>query len=141
MKDHEQLVDMMRTAIVSGMGDHGGSYGNDWIDDAVQDDIQMERRDGWYSHRASAQDWRQKMPFQGDSLDSPPLAWVLFWQGEYSNLIGNCIPEALRRWGYVMWDAARLNSRAEAQIKYEWDQSYDESDPREEDYHPSVTDG
>lgn len=123
------------------MGKHCGSYGNDWIDDAVQDDIQMERRDGWYSHHDSAQDWRQKMPFQGDSLDSPPLAWVLFWQGEYSNLIGNCIPEALRRWGFVIWDAARLDSRAEAHIKYEWYELYDGSDPRAEDYHPSVTDG
>lgn len=131
---------MTRSAIISGMGEHRGYYGNDWIDDAVEELVQMERRERWYSHCDSAQDLRQKMIFDGDRLDSPPLAWVLFWQGEYSNLIGNRVPEALRRWGFVMWDAARLNSRAEARIGYEWWQSYGGSDPREENYDPSVID-
>ncbi|ROV92313.1 hypothetical protein VSDG_07262 [Cytospora chrysosperma] len=139
-KDHEQLVMMTRSAIISGMGEHRGYYGNDWIDDAVEELVQMERRERWYSHCDSAQDLRQKMIFDGDRLDSPPLAWVLFWQGEYSNLIGNRVPEALRRWGFVMWDAARLNSRAEARIGYEWWQSYGGSDPREQNYDPSVID-
>ncbi|ROW02476.1 hypothetical protein VMCG_06081 [Cytospora schulzeri] len=138
MKDHEQLVMMMRSAIVSGMGEHRGSYGNDWIDDTVEELVQLERRGGWYSQRDSAQDFRKKMPFNGDRLDSPPLAWVLFWQGEYSNLIGNFIPEALRRWGFVMWDAARLNSRAKARIDYEWWELYGGTDPRRGNYDPSV---
>lgn len=127
---------MMRTAIVSGMGVHAGDWGNDWIDDAVQDLVQRERREGWYSHRDAAQDWRQKMPFDGDKLDSPPLGWVLLCQGEYSNLVDS-IPHELCRCGIVMWDAARMNSRVEARIDYlifGWD-------PRADDYHPSVIEG
>lgn len=77
------------------------------------------------------------MPFEGDRLDLPSPAWVQFWHGEYSNLTGNLIPEELRRWGFVMWDAARLNSRAEARIDYH---TYCGWDPREENYHPSVID-
>lgn len=136
-KDHEQLVSMTRAAVLLGMDERDGSYQNDWIDDAVREDIQDERRERWFSHRDSAQDWRQKMPFDGDRLDSPSLAWVQLWQGEYSNLTGDYIPEELRRWGFVMWDAARLNSRAEARIDYH---TFCGWDPREEYYHPSVID-
>jgi hypothetical protein len=53
------------------------------------------------------------MPFRGDGdFDEqgprPPLAWTLLWRGKYSNLISSHIPRAVRLWGYVMWDAARL---------------------------------
>ncbi|KAK7708658.1 hypothetical protein SLS63_013464 [Diaporthe eres] len=136
-KDHEQLVIMTRAAVLLGMGEHDAYYENGWIDDAVREDIQEARRERWYSHRDSAQDWRQKTPFDGDRLDSPPAAWVQFWHGEYSNLAGDHIPEELRRWGFVMWDAGRLNSRAEARIDY---YAYFGWDPREEFYHPSVID-
>ncbi|KAI7775674.1 hypothetical protein LA080_006457 [Diaporthe eres] len=75
-KDHEQLVIMTRAAVLSGMGEHDACYENGWIDDVVREDIREERRERSYSHRDSAQDWRQKMPFDGDKLDSPPAAWV-----------------------------------------------------------------
>lgn len=136
-KDHEQLVMMTRAAVLQGMDDRYDSYGIDWIDDALEGFVQDERRERWYSHRDSAQDWRQKTPFEGDSLESPPLGWVQLWHCEYSNLTGNYISEELRRWGFVMWDAARLNSRAEARIDYH---TYCGRDPREEYYHPSVID-
>lgn len=129
---HEQLVEMVRVAIVSGIGDA-------WIENAIQGLVQMERREKWYSQRDSAQDFRQKLPFDGDRLDSPTLAWVIYWRGEYSNLIGIYVPEALRRWGFVMWDAARLNSRAEARIDYWWWARWGKFDPREDDYDSSVT--
>ncbi|KAJ0106860.1 hypothetical protein J7T55_014936 [Diaporthe amygdali] len=131
-KGHEQLVEMMRVAIVSGIGDA-------WIENAVQELVQMERREKWYSKRDSAQDFRQEMPFDGDRLDSPTLAWVMYWRGEYSNLTGIYVPEALRRWGFVMWDAARLNSRAEARIDYWWWARWGKFDPREDDYDSSFT--
>ncbi|KAG8156539.1 hypothetical protein KVR01_013643 [Diaporthe batatas] len=44
------------------------------------------------------------------SINAPPLAWVLMWDGKYCNLYGEYIPDELRRWGYVMWDERRWNS-------------------------------
>lgn len=32
----------------------------------------------------------------------------MIWGGTYSNLFGDYIPDALCQWGWVMWDAARL---------------------------------
>ncbi len=56
---------------------------------------------------------KDPLPFEGDRDSdgdgpSPPLAWTLMWQGIYSNRYGYYVPEAMRRWGYVVWDAARL---------------------------------
>ena len=118
-EDHEELVDRIRTAILSGVDSAHVCYvDSDWIEDVVTDLAQIEKRELWYSQQHSAQDFRQRMPFKGDKLDSPPLAWVLFWQGEYSNLIGDYIHPELRRWGYVMWDAARLGPRRKGRIGY-----------------------
>jgi hypothetical protein len=78
------------------------------------------------------------MRFEQDDLLSPPLAWVNFWNGRYSNQIGDYIPQALHRWGYVMWDAERLkDSGAMEYIELEWQCKYgirgspEEDDPRE----------
>lgn len=78
------------------------------------------------------------MPFEQDKLSSPPIAWVRFWNGTYSNLIGTYLPDVLRRWGYVMWDASRLeNSGAMEYIELEYRGLYgrrgtsEEEDPRE----------
>ncbi|KAI3395931.1 hypothetical protein diail_642 [Diaporthe ilicicola] len=134
-EDHEQLANIMRAAIVSGSsGEHGGVDGEDWIDDSVWDYNQDSRRDQYPSDRDSAQDSRQAMLFDGDSLKSPPLGWVLFWMSEYSNLFGSHIPEGLRRWGFVIWDAGRLDSTAKDAIEREWDSMYGMTDPREDDY-------
>lgn len=136
-KGQDKLAEMTRAAIVSGMGEHRGLEGNDWIDDAVLDGMtQGDRRELWPTQYDAAQNSRQKTPFDGDSLAFPPLAWVLFWQGEYSSLFGPIyVPETLRRWGFVMWDAARLDANAKAAIEDAWygtDFTY--ADPREEDY-------
>lgn len=139
-EDHEQLVDRIRDAILSSLGHEHSSLGSvsfDWIEDAVGYLEQEERRERWYSQYDLAQDFRHKMPFNGDDLDSPPLSWVLLWRAEYSNLIGcDYISGELRRWGYVMWDAARLGSRAEARIDYHsWGEA---DDPRGDYYDDSV---
>lgn len=44
------------------------------------------------------------------------------------------MPEALRRWGYVMWDENRLNSGAKQYILAEWKAMYKDEDPRDPDY-------
>lgn len=142
-EDHEQLVESIRAAILSDLGyEHHGLVSSNWIDEAVGYIVQDERRERWYSQHDLAQDFRHKMPFNGDRLDSPPLSWVLFWRGESSNLIGgDYISEELRRWGYVMWDATRLGSRAEARIDY-WSFNLcgrgEDEDPRGDTYDDSV---
>ncbi|KAF5981523.1 hypothetical protein FCOIX_4171 [Fusarium coicis] len=53
-------------------------------------------------------DNRERMTFEGESYDSPPFAWVVFWRELYSNLYGDYLPPSFRPWGYVMWDKDRL---------------------------------
>ncbi|KAK3902868.1 hypothetical protein C8A05DRAFT_33406 [Staphylotrichum tortipilum] len=48
------------------------------------------------------------LPFDGDTLDGPPLAWVTLWGGRYVNTYGDTVPESLKQWGHVFWDAERL---------------------------------
>lgn len=78
------------------------------------------------------------MPFDGDNLDSPSLGWILYWKGEYSNLVGNFVHFELRRWGFVMWDAARLTGEAKDFSELWCMQQFGPYDPREDDYDPSV---
>jgi hypothetical protein len=74
------------------------------------------------------QDWKQRpMPFQGDEMvNSPPLAWTVIWKETYSPLYGQFIPEELRRWGYVFWDASTLKSVGGlGLLERQWDSSQD----------------
>lgn len=142
-KSHEQLIEEMRGKFEAGasMVDYTFyTYGwnQDWIDDAVEDRAQENRRERWYSPRDSDQDWRQKMVFDGDRLDSPPLGWVLHWQGEYSNLVGTFVHFQLRRWGFGMWDASRLTTEAKEYIDFWYTELHCPEDYREEYYDPSV---
>jgi hypothetical protein len=75
-------------------------------DDALDDTTQYLRRQEQLSDRDQKRD---PLPFKGDSELHPPLAWTWMWWGTYSNLYGFYVPDAVRRWGYVMWDAARLD--------------------------------
>lgn len=137
-QSHEQLVQGMRDSIETGTYGYIYSWNQDWIDEAVRDDKQDERRERWYSPRDSDQDWRQKMVFDGDRMDLPPLGWVLYWQGEYSNLVGDHIHFRLRRWGFVMWDAVRLTTEAKEFIEFWYTELHCPHDFREEHYDPSV---
>lgn len=98
--------------------------------------IQFERQ--WLSDHDVLEYTQQEMPFEQDDLLSPPLAWVTFWNGRYSNEFGGYIPDALHRWGYVMWDAKRLReSGAMEYIELEWQCKYgirgspEDDDPRD----------
>ncbi|KUI60308.1 hypothetical protein VP1G_07476 [Cytospora mali] len=104
--DSEELANVLEYAIVCGKHIHESQ----WIySDAVgKFDEQDERRAGAYNEYDEAQDTRQEMHFEQDIVSSPPIAWVRFWDGLYSNQIGIQIPDALRRWGYVMWDAKTI---------------------------------
>lgn len=91
-----------------------------------------ERWERSYSDRDLAQDEGRPMSFRGDDLDSPPLAWVLIWGETYSNLFGTFIPKQLRRWGYIMWDARRLEETgAEERLMREWYEMWQGGDYRD----------
>lgn len=59
------------------------------------------------------------MSFTHDCIDLPPLAWVTLFKKRYSHLFGGYLPSAIRRWGYVIWDAHRLNSGAKQYLSAE----------------------
>jgi hypothetical protein len=137
-KDHDALVQLVRQSIeLFSWPDTGDDRFYGWMDDTLfHDEV---RRELWYSEHDAAQDRREKTPFDKDSPDLPPLAWVVLWEGEASNLFGHCVRRTFRRWGFVMWDATRLQaSGALAYMDREggWSGA---RDPREEDYLPEVS--
>jgi hypothetical protein len=78
---------------------------------------------------------RVAFPFRGDSdePDMPPLAWTIMWYDTYSNLYGGYIPDELRRWGYVFWDAATLEvTGGKRVLNKHWEKPWEASDPRDE---------
>ncbi|POS70690.1 hypothetical protein DHEL01_v210913 [Diaporthe helianthi] len=135
-KDVEDLCDVIRSNLPYCVG---GPFHFQWIHGAVRQEHQFDRYfDHFYSEHDEPQDTRQEMLFEQDDLLSPPLAWVTFWGGRYSNQIGEHIPAALHRWGYVMWDAKRLKeSGAMEYIELEWQCKYgirgssEDDDPRD----------
>lgn len=70
--------------------------------------------------------------FRGDSNSGgPPLAWTLIWEDTYSNLFGGYTSDKLRRWGYIFWDAATLQSMgAEQVLQRQWSEAW-KRDPRD----------
>lgn len=131
--NHEELVQLVRRSIESFSRPKTGDmpyYG--WMDEAV--DQQHVRREMWYSEHDLAQDWREKTPFDKDGLDQPPLGWVVLWKGEASNLFGSFVRETYRRWGFVMWDAARLKASGALAYMEKEEEWLGRRDPREENY-------
>lgn len=51
---------------------------------------------------------RDPLPFLGDRVDTPPLAWTLMWGNTYSNIYGWWMDNKIGEWGYVLWDAERI---------------------------------
>jgi hypothetical protein len=81
-------------------------------DETLGETVQSRRRQERRCDRDEKQVQRDPMPFRGDGEPDeygprPPLAWVLMWGETYSNLYGYYVPDNIRRWGCVMWDAAR----------------------------------
>lgn len=91
----------------------------------------MTRRQNNPSERDRLELDRTPLPFRGDmEADSgddsgqlyPPLAWTVVWGGTYSNMYGWFTSKKLRRWGYVFWDAARIqNTTTETVLREQWE--------------------
>ncbi len=106
VKDHTHVVSIMQDRIA-------------WLasrfleDEALGEAAQFERRQERLSNQEQKHQQRDPLPFNGDNTSEvntmcPPLAWTLMWRGTYINLYSCYVQDGIRRWGYVMWDAARL---------------------------------
>ncbi|KAK2613177.1 hypothetical protein N8I77_000104 [Diaporthe amygdali] len=123
--EHEELVNTMQANMLK----HASEY---WLGDVTGNTDMHERWETSYSERDAAQDEGRPMPFVGDDLNSPPLAWVLIWGEAYSNLFGTFIPRPLRLWGYIMWDAWRLKEDgAKEVLMREWYEMWQDGDYRD----------
>lgn len=107
IQDHEHLVSVMQQNIDLPFVHIDTQPGIGILGETVQ----------WarYSRNPTERDHLQKiraeLPFRGDGEPkSPPLAWTIIWNGTHSSLYGRCTSEDLRRCGYVLWDAATLES-------------------------------
>ena len=127
IRDHEHLVSTIQQQM-------GSSYiPLNALEGVLGEADQAMRRENRPSEQDRMQEERAPFPFRGDGgLDAPPLAWTTIWDGTYSNLYGWYVPDELRRWGYVFWDATRLEgSGAMEVLKQQWEQAWDGDDPRD----------
>ncbi|KAI9769453.1 MAG: hypothetical protein M1839_003667 [Geoglossum umbratile] len=129
--DHAQLVSVIQAKIAF--------VPNDFLEEeAWSEYTQHELRQGPSLHREEKQERCDPLPFTGDGDSEtdgprPPLAWTVIWGGTYSNLFGGYVPHDIHRWGYVMWDALRLERTGAKellvrQLKKEWK----DTDPRDD---------
>ncbi|KAE8361152.1 hypothetical protein BDV27DRAFT_148066 [Aspergillus caelatus] len=92
---------------------------------------------GLPSNRDLRQERGDPLPFQGDEFPDangvrPPLAWTLIWKGSYSNLYGYYVQDVIRSWGYVMWDATRLDrTGAKELLARQWEADWGDTDSRD----------
>lgn len=130
IRDHAHLVSTIQQHI-------SWPAGHFLEDEALGEAAQFQRRQERLSNRDQKQQRRDPLPFRGDGEPDakgprPPLAWTLIWRGTYSNLYGYYVQDVIRRWGYVMWDAARLESTgAKEVLARQWEADWGDSDPRD----------
>ncbi|KAK4032832.1 hypothetical protein C8A01DRAFT_50464 [Parachaetomium inaequale] len=116
--DHDTLVTKMEHNLIK------SHFLDDPIRRIVGSTVQRMRRDTSLNARDEAEQRRDPMDFTGDAVppDSPPLAWVRLWGGTYVNIFGEYIPEPLKQWGHVMWDAQRwAELGAEHLVSKQWE--------------------
>jgi hypothetical protein len=108
------------------------SIGHFLEDEAVGETAQWERRQVEQSDRDEKQQRRDPLPFVGDNLAEPPLVWTLVWDGTYINLYGSYVQDCIRRWGYVMWEATRIEGTgARELLMRQWKEDWGDIDPRD----------
>ncbi|GCB26951.1 hypothetical protein AAWM_09836 [Aspergillus awamori] len=138
IQDHSRLVAIMEESLILRTSMFICASGLGALDYLTQDD----RRIVAPSERDKREERREPLPFRGDKVDEsdgayPPLAWTLLWKGTYSNMFGNYIPNEIPMWGYVMWDAARLERTGAKEVLLRqfvssfWDEDQDPRDQRE----------
>jgi hypothetical protein len=129
-RDHEQRVLAMQEYICFPLGDFLESEGTGLLDRWTQQD----RRQNHPSHRDQKELRRDPLPFEGDQELYPQLAWTILWRGTYSNRYGGYLKDEIRYWGYIMWDAERLEDTGGKEILARlWEERKSDrwSDPRD----------
>ena len=126
--NHEDLVQTMQKHLVSSYIPLSTMMG------MLGEDFQTERYQNHPSDKDRLQATRQALPFQGDSVavGAPPLAWTYLWRDTYSSLYGYFLSDDIRSWGYVFWDAGRLEEvEGKEMLEREWDEFWEGQDPRD----------
>ncbi|OAQ58310.1 hypothetical protein VFPPC_11650 [Pochonia chlamydosporia 170] len=129
VSDHAHLVSTMQEHIVWPAGN--------FLEEALGETAQFQRRQEGLSNRDQKQQRHELLPFTGEKdpvTDElrPPQAWTLIWRGSYSNLYGYYVQDIIRRWGYVVWDASRLErTGAKEVLMRQWEADWGDSDPRD----------
>lgn len=129
MTDHEHLVTTVQSHLCRAYLDFEDLTG------LYNEIYHEERRENHSDERDRKQDVRDPLPFLEDRIDAPPFSWTMMWKGTYSNLYGWYIPDDMRPWGYIFWDAGRLE-RVDAinLIQDRWEVLHLHDDPR--DHYP-----
>ncbi len=99
-EDHADLVDQMEYYLIQNCG---------LIELALAWENQELRRERFPMEEDRMEAGRERLSFSGDTEDEPPLAWIMYWRGRYSNTYaGASVDNSLQEWGYVFWDRRRL---------------------------------
>lgn len=123
INDHTQLVSTMQGQIPRARSDS--------LEDILDNTSQSRRRRLHPTDQDSKQKRRDVLPFQGDTEELLPLSWTLIWKGTYSNLFDGTFKDDLRSWGYIMWDAARLERTGAREVLHrQWKACWKDVDPR-----------
>lgn len=77
------------------------NFQDESLDDTTHDVRQQELQE-------LGEGWRGPSPFQGENEKHPPLSWTLTWRDFYTSAWLSETDGDIRRWGHIMWDAARL---------------------------------
>lgn len=123
IKDHTLLVSTMQEQT---------RPRSDSIEEVLDETTQFILRDQHPSDGNLKQERRDTLPFHGDHEEHPPLAWSIIWRGTYSNLFGWYVKDPLRLWGYIMWDATRIEGRAREVLIRQWKARWKDFDPRDD---------
>ena len=130
IENHEQLVSTMQEQMSLPIGNFLG-------DETLGKSAQFAGRHDHPSDRDLKQERRDPLPWNGDEIRDreglhPPLGWTLIWRGTCSNIYGVYVPGDLCRWGYVIWDAARLEDTDTREILLQtFDAQWGGDDPRD----------
>jgi hypothetical protein len=99
--------------------------------------LQREERLNHHSSQHDKEEHRDILIFLGDHLSDdgkryPPLTWTMIWNGTYSTLVGDVIPQVMRKWGYIIWDASTLERvGGRGLLMQQWKAIWEDDDPRD----------
>jgi hypothetical protein len=97
--DHDELVELMQLYL---------TYRDVDIEGTLDSANQFFRRERHPLEGDRMEARRERLAFSRDVEDGPPLSWVIYWRGRYSNYYGGNIQSSLQTWGHVFWDSKRL---------------------------------